>query len=90
MREAIAGQILKYYNLKESYESISDCDGCRSASGRLFAGCHSCEIRICAQSRRVESCAFCADYACEILKKHFSLDPDARTRLENIRVYFLA
>jgi len=85
MRVTIAEQCANYYGLNYQPEDINDCDGCRSGTGRLFSGCAKCEIRKCAIFKKSEYCAFCEDYACDKLKEHFALDPDAQTRLEEIR-----
>ncbi len=49
----------------------TDCDGCTPVAGRLFSGCSNCEIRTCAIGKKLKSCAFCSDFACEKLEKHF-------------------
>ena len=85
MRKSIAEQCSKNYHMNLDPEEVTDCDGCRANTGKLFSGCLNCEIRKCAIERKIESCAYCFDYACELLKKHFSLDPSAKTRLEKIR-----
>ena len=86
MRESIVEQCNKQYGMNLQFKDITDCDGCQANTGRLFSGCLNCEIRKCAVERSIESCASCYDYACELLKKHFSLDPDARERLNKIRL----
>ena len=85
MRERIADQLSKQYSIDSKPEDINDCDGCRSDTGRIFTGCLQCNIRECAIGKNLESCAFCADYSCDKLKKHFLLDTDAQSRLEEIR-----
>jgi hypothetical protein len=85
MRESIADQCSKYYGMKMQPEDVNDCDGCRADTGKLFSGSLNCEIRKCAIQRHIESCAFCDAFACDRLRKHFSLDPVAQTRLEEIR-----
>jgi len=85
MRISIAEECRIHYGLKLQPEDITDCDGCRSGSGRLFSGCFNCEIRKCAIMKNLESCAYCTDYACNKLKEYFLLDPGAQTRLEEIR-----
>jgi hypothetical protein len=85
MRESIAEECSNLYNMNLDAEEITDCDGCRTDSGRLFAGCSKCEIRKCAIYKKLENCAFCDDYICEILKKHFELDPDSEARLNKIK-----
>lgn len=85
MRESIAELCTKQYGMNLQPEDITDCDGCRANTGRLFSGCLNCEIRKCVLLKNNESCAFCKDYVCEILQKHFLLDPEAEIRLEEIR-----
>ncbi len=85
MRESIAEQCSELYGMTLQPEDITDCDGCRVNTGRIFTGCLNCEIRKCAVRKNIDSCAFCNDYPCEILVKNFSLDPGSKTRLEEIR-----
>ena len=85
MRESIAEQCSELYGMILKPEDITDCDGCRADTGRLFSGCLNCEIRKCANQKKIESCAHCTDYACARLNEHFLLDSNAQTRLEEIR-----
>jgi bacterioferritin-associated ferredoxin len=85
MRETIAAQCSKLYDMNLQSGDITDCDGCRADTGRIFQGCLNCGIRKCAMLKNIESCAYCIDYACEMLKKHFMLDPAAQLRIEEIR-----
>lgn len=41
-----------------------NCDGCKSEGGILFKSCETCEVRECASSRTLETCAHCEDYPC--------------------------
>ncbi len=84
MRASIAQTCVEQYGMNLQAQDISDCDGCRTGQ-RLFAGCASCKIRMCAMEQNIESCAFCHDYACERLRKHFEADPTARPRLDALR-----
>jgi hypothetical protein len=86
MRESIADQCNKQYGMNIFLKDITDCDGCKASTGKLFSGCLNCKIRNCAGLRNIENCAFCSNYACGILREHFLLDPDAQTRLEEIRL----
>ncbi|MFX1266428.1 MAG: DUF3795 domain-containing protein [Promethearchaeota archaeon] len=62
------------------------CDGCFS-DGRIFQGCHECDIRTCARKKGLKSCAYCEDYPCELLSIAFgkSVDPSAKERLDEIK-----
>jgi predicted nucleic acid binding AN1-type Zn finger protein len=84
MRAEIAKIFTEQYGMSIQVQDIADCDGCRTG-GRLFSGCARCEIRKCAIEHTLGSCAFCNEYACEKLQKHFETDQDARTRLEELR-----
>jgi D-mannonate dehydratase len=62
-----------------------DCHGCKSD---LISGfCRKlCEIRPCAEEKKVRTCAHCDDYPCEKLKEYLSdNDPVATENLEKIR-----
>ncbi len=85
LRAAIAQQCSSTYGLNLKVEDVTDCDGCTADCGRLFSGCINCEVRKCAILKNIESCAYCSDYICRMLEEHFSLDPSARIRLEQIR-----
>lgn len=85
MRKDIADQLSKIYGTTPKPEIITDCDGCKVNNGRLFTGCADCEIRKCAILKDMINCAYCSDYACNKLEKHFAIDPGARERLEEIR-----
>lgn len=85
MRAEITRLCSEQYGINLLPHDVTDCDGCRAQSGRLFSGCAKCEIRKCAAAKNLASCAFCAEYACEMLLRHFKTDPAARTRLEVMR-----
>jgi hypothetical protein len=84
-RAEIAGQINALYKEKMKAGDITDCDGCKTETGRLFSGCRKCQIRKCARQKAVESCAYCDGYACESLERFFSTEPDAKKRLDEIK-----
>lgn len=85
LRESIAEECSELYGMNIKPGDITDCDGCRAGNERIFPGCLKCEIRKCAGKKRIDSCAYCDDYPCEMLRKNFSLDPGAQKRLEEIR-----
>ena len=85
LRVQIAGELSRIYGTIPKPEIITDCDGCKAIDGRLFTGCAGCGIRICAAERDLLNCAYCSDYACEKLEKHYKYDPASKKRLEEIR-----
>ena len=84
-RIQIAKFISEHYKTAQKPEDITDCDGCGTQSGRLFSGCCKCEIRKCAQKNGYRTCAQCSEFPCDHLQKFFVNDPDAKSRLEEIR-----
>lgn len=84
-RSEIARQCREHYGLEYETKDITDCDGCRSESGRIFSGCVGCEIRRCAIKKTAETCAGCEDYPCSTLQAFFVKDPTARRRLDQLR-----
>jgi hypothetical protein len=85
MRIEIADMLARIYHTTPKPEIICDCDGCRIINGRLFAGCANCGIRNCALDKMLENCAYCGNYPCDKLNRHFVFDPEAKARLEEIR-----
>jgi len=85
MRLSIVRICAEQYSLNLQLEEVTDCDGCRSNTGRLFSSCLHCEIRSCAINRKLQSCAYCDEYNCHRLQNHFKTDPSAEVRLQAIR-----
>ncbi len=82
---SIIRECKEHYGIEYNPEDISDCDGCKSSSGRIFSGCTNCNIRICAIQKKIRSCAFCGDYACEELNELFKVSPESKKYLDSIR-----
>jgi hypothetical protein len=85
MRLEIAGQLARIYGTTPKPEIITDCDGCKARNGRLFTGCNECEIRTCAILKNLINCAYCSNFPCETVEKHYSIDPSSQDRLNEIR-----
>ncbi len=85
MRAEIAKQCNERYGTQYAGEDITDCDGCKSEGARLFSASKNCQIRKCARDKKIENCAFCAEYACTTLATFFKNDPAAKERLDGIR-----
>jgi hypothetical protein len=84
MRIEIADMLAKIYHTTPKSEIICDCDGCKTTIGRLFTGCATCGIRQCAVTTTLLNCAYCSNYPCEKLNKHYAFDPEAKARLDEI------
>jgi hypothetical protein len=88
MKEQIVIAIKKYLGEEKRVEDITDCDGCKMQSGRLYSGCRNCQIRKCASEKGLENCAYCSEYPCEKLSKFFDSEGEqagAKTRLDAIK-----
>lgn len=67
-----------------SPEEVS-CDGCVVTEGTQFKHCELCEVRGCAASRGVATCAECPDYACARLERLSAIiGPGARETLDRL------
>jgi hypothetical protein len=64
--------------------SMVVCDGCLG-DGRIVQWCAECPTRACVIKRKLENCAYCADYGCEKLLKVFEMSDEPRINLEHIR-----
>jgi hypothetical protein len=85
MRAEIAQLTNRRYGTNYETTDITDCDGCTTEGERLFSGCKNCLIRRCAREKKVENCAYCAEYACVKLEAFFKIEPIAKTRSDAIR-----
>ncbi len=85
IRESVAQQLFEYYKIMVQPEDVNDCFGCQANATKMFTGCSDCSIRVCAISRKVDSCAVCVEYPCDRLTDHFSKYPGAKVRLDEIR-----
>jgi hypothetical protein len=84
LREEVARKLKGLYKLDCHPGQVADCDGC-TAGGRLFGGCAECPIRTCAAERKLVSCAYCGEYCCEKLERHYKYDPDSKVRMDKLR-----
>ncbi len=84
LRATTAAQWSAMFQAEIKAEQIN-CDGCKSGTERKFFHCSQCEIRSCAEGKKYETCAECADFACE--KVAFVVDnvPEAKAALEALR-----
>jgi len=85
LRGDVARMCQEMYALNLTADQVEDCDGCR-VGARLFSGCRECLIRRCAAGREVETCADCMEYPCPTLELHLAREPQARARLEALRL----
>jgi hypothetical protein len=85
MKAEIAAVCNEQYGWKMCADDITDCDGCCADTGRIFSVCLTCEIRKCAQEKKLLSCGLCLDYPCNRLEPVIRDDPSAKERLEKIR-----
>jgi len=85
LRAKTAAEWSKSYGHDFKPEQVN-CTGCATATGPHVGYCGSmCEIRKCARTRKIENCAFCADYGCATLVGFLKNVPDAKARLDAAR-----
>ncbi len=85
MRTDILKLCKKEYGMNYELKDITDCDGCLLENGRLFSACKKCPIRNCAKEKKLKNCAYCPEYACDILQAFFAKELPAKIRLDEIR-----
>jgi len=79
----IAKRWTEELNLEFKPEDI-DCKGC--TSDKVSGWCTKiCRIRPCAEVMKVETCAHCRGYPCEILTEFLSNETEATRTLDEIR-----
>lgn len=78
LKGEIATRIFEHYGKRASPDEITDCDGCRSSTERLFSGCADCQVRKCALDRGVEICAVCPAYVCDKVREFMSSEKKDR------------
>ncbi|MHC1604735.1 MAG: DUF3795 domain-containing protein [Candidatus Methanofastidiosia archaeon] len=83
-QKKVAEKWRKQFNMNVTARDIL-CDGCSVDGNRLSGYCTFCEIRKCARTKEVITCAYCDDYPCGILTKFFEQAPEARENLDNMR-----
>jgi hypothetical protein len=77
--QRIADEWTKSLGKTYSAEDII-CDGCRVPGGRRVAYCADCNIRLCAESKGVITCAHCTECPCEKIAS-----PKARQILADLK-----
>lgn len=84
--EAVAAQWRTAFNLPDLQAESILCDGCLTTNGRLSGYCRTCQIRACALEHAVDNCAGCTEYICEKLNGFFTHAPEAKQRLDAVRM----
>lgn len=84
LRKKTAQEWAKMFDYQFKPEEI-DCVGCTVAEGVHVGYCGMCEIRACAQKKKVMHCGHCDEYGCERLTKFVANVPDAKANLESAR-----
>jgi len=86
-RAGIAQIWSKQFNADIKPDDIN-CMGCHADIEKVFSHCKVCEIRKCGLEKEISNCAFCDDYACEKLDMIFNALPEAKKRLDNLKLTF--
>jgi hypothetical protein len=84
LRVKVAAEWAKSYNAPIKPEHIN-CTGCQSAGVKTYYCEQLCEVRKCAKTKSVNTCADCSDYPCSALEQILRVAPQAKTRLDALR-----
>ncbi|HPP75681.1 MAG TPA: DUF3795 domain-containing protein [Armatimonadota bacterium] len=79
----IARQWTEEYKIEFKPEQVW-CDGCMTTDERKNDYAGKCPIRACVIDHKLEHCAQCVDYACEVLSKFHQMVPDAKKALDEL------
>jgi len=71
--QKMAEEWTKALGRKHTAEDVM-CSGCRTPNGHRTAFCATCNIRTCAESRGVITCAHCPECPCEKISARHSRD----------------
>ncbi len=84
LRAAVAEKWARQFNASIRPEHIN-CTGCGSAGVKTYYCEQLCEVRKCAVTRSVGTCAECSDFPCAALDKILRQAPHARKALEALQ-----
>ncbi len=77
-----------YYNRKFGFNITRkdiNCDGCKSTSGRKLAYCQKCNLKKCAEGKKIDNCSFCDDSPCDNLGNFHKFSPEAKESFETLK-----
>ncbi|WP_010246233.1 DUF3795 domain-containing protein [Acetivibrio cellulolyticus] len=83
LREMTAKEWRKMFNPDIKAEDVN-CLGCKS--DLVFGYCKTCDIRACSSGKSLDTCAGCASYGCDKLEEMLQYAPNAKERLDKLRV----
>jgi Protein of unknown function (DUF3795) len=84
LRAKVAAEWAKSYNAPIGPEHIN-CTGCKSAGVKTYYCEQLCEVRKCATTRSISTCAECSAYPCSVLGHLLDAAPQAKATLEALR-----
>jgi hypothetical protein len=85
LRAKTATEWAKMFKFPFTKEQIN-CSGCLAAEGPKVGYCSQCKIRACVKEKGLANCSACADYPCAELSGFFANAPDAKKRLDALRI----
>jgi hypothetical protein len=83
-RAKVAEEWARLYHAPIKPEHIN-CTGCYSAGVKTYYCEQMCEIRKCATTKSVGTCADCPVYPCTVLNVILQAAPQAKARLDALR-----
>ncbi len=83
LREKTAKQWTEMFKYNFKKEEIN-CEGCRVGKIHTYYCDSMCNIKKCAETRSIESCALCVDYPCQMISDFIKDIPEAKANLDKI------
>ena len=85
--DAMRAELLATYFADHPEVTLANinCEGCHALASVDNVFCGACEIRACAVTKGIVTCADCDEYPCDIMEKFFPADSDNRKLLDGLR-----
>ncbi|MBI2850256.1 MAG: DUF3795 domain-containing protein [Chloroflexi bacterium] len=80
-------KLAKEYSSARNQFSIDDmnCYGCFWEGNKTSTLCGKCDIRNCAEPKRLKNCGYCEEYPCSHINSHVREGTENRKRLDRIK-----
>lgn len=84
LRKKVAEEWTKAYNVNVTADFIN-CTGCKSTGIKTLYCENMCEVRKCAISKKVDTCADCSAFPCASINEIFKYSSEPKETLERLR-----
>ncbi|MFC1553304.1 DUF3795 domain-containing protein [candidate division KSB1 bacterium] len=84
LRRETATEWSRFYDTEIKPEQIY-CEGCKDSGVKFYFCDTKCKIKNCCIEKKLDNCAQCEDYACDLLNEFFAKVPEAKLNLDSLR-----